>query len=215
MGEEPEEAGVARNKVAVKCRLDEAHHQVPVVVEHAHAVEEHRPRDFLVQVGHLVTAGDADKDAYDGERREHDDRRDKARRQQKLVRVQAQYLVCIELLGHRHRPEFRTHGGPDTAGKHHRGKDGAEFHHHGLAHGHAHEHHRNHVAKLVGKLPRHDGTRSKRCGKNHGNTRDAHVVHLLHGRMEVRECAGNVLEEFPHELQVVQDRAQEPLLETP
>lgn len=210
MGEEPEKACVTCNKVAVERRLDKAHDKVPVVVEHAHAVKEHRPRDFLVQVGHFVTAGDADKDAYDGKSREHDDRRDKARRQQELVGAQAQYFIRIELFGHRHGAKFRTHGGANAASKHHRGKDGAEFHHHGLAHGHAHEHHRDHVAELVGKLPRHDGASRKRRRKHHGQARDAHALHLFHGRMEVRESAGDVLEQFPHELEVVQHGPQEP-----
>ena len=85
MGGKAEEAGVACDKVAVKGCLDKAHDQVPVLVEHAHAVKEYGKRHVLVKVGYFVTTYDTDKDADNRKGRKHDNRCDQARRKQELV----------------------------------------------------------------------------------------------------------------------------------
>lgn len=88
MGEKSEEASVTRNEESVKCCFDKAHDQVPVLVEHAYAVKEHGPRNFLVEVGDFVTADNADKDAQNCKYRKHDDGCNESWRKQVFVRIE-------------------------------------------------------------------------------------------------------------------------------
>lgn len=80
MGRVPEETCVAGDKVAVEGCLNQAHDQVPVAVEHTDSVEEHGERNILVEVRHFVAAHNTDKDTDNCQRREHNHRRNQARR---------------------------------------------------------------------------------------------------------------------------------------
>ena len=133
---EPEVAGRDRDDAAEHERLEEPLDEIVGdeaegeaargdLLPHRAPVDARRHADH--ERGDQVAADDPDEVVDDGEHRQHDQRREHARRDELLDRVRAERVEGVDLLGDAHRAELRGDAGADAAGDHQPGEHGTEL----------------------------------------------------------------------------------------